>query len=310
MSKTKIVVLGGSGMLGSMLANALSREPEFTVSATVRSPELADRCRCTLPEVDWRILKLPCRDAEPLAAALKDAEWIINAIGITKPYVHDDDPAEIENALRINSLFPYDLAAHAAASGARLLQIATDCVYSGREGLYSEASIHDPFDVYGKTKSLGEVAHPVANHLRCSIIGPEPKSYVFLAEWFRRQAAGAEVSGFTNHQWNGITTLHFARLCAGIIRTAAPPHRVQHVVPAAPVSKYDLLRLFAASFGRPDIRINPVEAKTMIDRTLTTNHPEVNRELWSAAGYEAPPTIARMVEELAAFDYRFGGPTE
>lgn len=37
-----------------------------------------------------------------------------------------------------------------------LIQIATDCVYSGKKGDYLESDLHDPTDVYGKTKSLGE----------------------------------------------------------------------------------------------------------------------------------------------------------
>ena len=66
--------------------------------------------------------------------------------------------------------------------GARVLQIATDCVYSGAQGAYVETDLHDALDVYGKTKSLGECQEPNVYHLRCSIIGPEPKDFKFLIE--------------------------------------------------------------------------------------------------------------------------------
>ena len=39
----------------------------------------------------------------------------------------------------------------------KIFQIATDCVYSGRLGKYNEKSEHDDTDIYGVTKSLGEI---------------------------------------------------------------------------------------------------------------------------------------------------------
>ncbi|MGB8769288.1 MAG: sugar nucleotide-binding protein [Candidatus Korobacteraceae bacterium] len=306
MSRVNVTILGGSGMLGSMVADVLSRDPDLKVSATVRSGMLADHFAQSLPEVDWRVFEAASAERYAILGAIKGAHWIINAIGITKPYAHDDNPVEVENAIRLNSLFPYELAACALTSGAKVLQIATDCVYSGHRGSYSETDVHDPLDVYGKTKSLGEVLYPGTNCLRCSIIGPEPKSYVFLIEWFRRQPHGAVLNGFINHQWNGVTTLHFARLCIGAIKSGIPLSRLQHVIPSGSLSKHDLLRTFVAHFQRPDIRISPTEAKTVVDRTLSTKYEDVNRNLWVQAGYGEPPTIPAMIAELANFDYRFG----
>jgi dTDP-4-dehydrorhamnose reductase len=309
MSRTNVTILGGSGMLGSMVADVLSRDLDLQVSATVRSQALADRFARILPEVEWRVFTAASSGQDGILKAINSAHWVINAIGITKPYAHDDNPAEVENAIRINSCFPYDLASSAQATGARIIQIATDCVYSGHTGSYSETDLHDPLDVYGKTKSLGEVLYPGTHCLRCSIIGPEPKSYVFLIEWFRRQPNAAELNGFVNHQWNGLTTLHFARLCMGAVKSEITLPRLQHVIPTGSLSKYELLRTFATHFQRDDIRIHPTEAKTIVDRTLSTKYPDVNHNLWALAGYREPPTIPAMIAELASFDYRFGGTT-
>lgn len=309
MSQMNVTVLGGSGMLGSMVVDVLSRDPEFNVSATVRTSAMAEHFTRLLPTVEWNVFNAGHEGGVPVARALDGAQWIINAIGITKPYVNDDNPAEVENAIEINSLFPYHLAACARTSGAEVIQIATDCVYSGHTGSYHETDPHDALDVYGKTKSLGEASHAGTHCLRCSIIGPEPKSFVFLIEWFRRQPAGAALNGFINHQWNGITTLHFARLCMGAIKSGAPMSSLQHVIPNGSVSKYELLQIFANHFQRSDTKIRPTEAKVVVDRTLATKYEDVNRNLWLNAGYSEPPTIYTMVEELAKFDYRFGSST-
>jgi dTDP-4-dehydrorhamnose reductase len=112
------------------------------------------------------------------------------------------------------------------------------------------------------------------------------------------------VSGYTNHQWNGITTLHFARICQGIIKQDLDLPHVQHVVPSGIISKFELLQCFARLYDRPDIAITPTNAQAIIDRTLSTTNKPLNQLIWRAAGYSDPPSVQQMVEELARFDYR------
>ena len=306
MSK-KVIVLGSSGMLGSMVVDYLSRDPALEVTATVRTKELAAKCRERIPGVDWLIFNGGSPDSEKSLGTIHGYDWVINAIGITKPLIHDDNAAEVERALLINSLLPHQIARQAQKSGARVIQIATDCVYSGSKGGYLESDLHDALDAYGKTKSLGEVTYPQVHHLRCSIIGPEPKERKFLLEWFRGQPQKARVSGYVNHRWNGVTTLHFARLCRGIIAQNISLAHLQHVVPAGDVTKCELLQSFALHFRREDISITPSKATVIVDRTLKTTNEPMNQALWAAAGYSQPPSIPEMVAEMAGFDYKLGG---
>ena len=284
----KVVVLGASGMLGSMVLRELAGDDSLEVIGTVRESLDAERA-----------------GADDITRLLDGAAWAVNAIGVIKPYIRDDDAAAVERAVRVNGLFPHMLARAAEQSGCRVLQIATDCVYAGTIGNYREAAPHDALDVYGKTKSLGEVNSTAVHHLRCSIIGPEPKAHVSLLDWFLGQPEGAGVRGFTNHNWNGVTTLHFARLCRGIIRQALPLPRLLHVVPTGRVSKFEMLQSFARDYDRPDITITPQEAAVVIDRTLATDHDEVNRRVWASAGFEEPPSVPDMIADLA----RVSGPS-
>lgn len=295
----KVLVLGGTGMLGAMVADVLARDPGLDVTVTARERN----------GVEGSASRLPCLrfDAEvdpgAIASLAGGFPWIINAIGIIKPYIKDDRPEQTERAVRVNALFPHLLARAAEASGARVLQIATDCVYSGQAGRYREDASHDALDVYGKSKSLGEVPSPAMHHLRCSIIGPELKGHVSLLDWFRGQAEGAQLTGYANHQWNGVTTYHFARICQGIIRENLPLPIRQHVVPEGLVTKADMLETFARVYGRGDLEIRRGQATTVVDRTLETGNTDLNRILWRAAGYETPPTFQAMMEELAAHPF-------
>ena len=303
----RVIVLGGSGMLGSMVADYLSRDPDLKVTATVRTEALAGKCRGKLSGVSWRLFDADAPDLWNVLGVIDGHDWVINAIGITKPLIHDDNAFEVERAIRINSQLPHLIARRAQASGAQVLQIATDCVYSGSKGGYIESDLHDALDVYGKTKSLGEVFGSHVHHLRCSIIGPEPKEHKFLLDWFLGQPQNASVNGYVNHHWNGLTTLHFAKLCHGITtRSIAMPH-VQHVIPTGELTKCKLLESFARHFQREDVSITPTDAAVVIDRTLATTNEALNRELWSAAGYPQPPSVPEMVEELANYDYRLAG---
>jgi dTDP-4-dehydrorhamnose reductase len=222
-------------------------------------------------------------------------DYIVNAIGIIKPRINEQEMASRLTAIRVNSVFPHDLVAACNQYGTRMIQIATDCVYSGSQGLYGESALHDATDVYGKTKSLGEAQSTQALHLRASIIGPEQGRSSSLWEWVRGQTTGATINGFTNHQWNGVTTFHFGRVCAGLIKNRSDLAGVYHLIPGDIVNKQVLVSAIAIASGRGDITIKPVEAKDTIDRTLKTDHPPISEQLWQMAGFTKPPTIEEMV---------------
>jgi dTDP-4-dehydrorhamnose reductase len=304
---TRVVVLGASGMLGSMLVDVLARDQGLAVTGTVRDEASLRRGQERLPQVRWTACDAQPEVAESLDA-LEGHDWVVNAIGITKPFIKDDNPAQVERAVRINALLPHQIARRAEEVGASVLQIATDCVFSGARGHYREADAHDALDVYGKTKSLGEVSHPRLRHLRCSIVGPEAGAPRYLLGWFRGQAPKAQLDGFTNHLWNGVSTLHFAKLVRGIIRSGLELPALQHVVPRDTVTKAALLRQFARAFGREDITVHDCEAPVAVNRVLETSDPSTNRRLWEAAGHPSPPGIEEMMTELAAYTSRLAVP--
>jgi dTDP-4-dehydrorhamnose reductase len=200
---------------------------------------------------------------------------------------------------------PYEIAKKAQEYNAKVLQIATDCVYAGDKGRYVETDFHDAQDVYGKTKSLGEAWESNVYHLRCSIIGPEPKDFKSLMEWFLGQSPNKQLNGFVNHRWNGVTTLHFAKICYGIIINNVELPHIQHVMPSDEITKYDLLKAFAAIYEREDLAITPIETNVSIDRTISTLNGELNQKIWKLAGYDNIPSVVKMVDELSSYNYSF-----
>lgn len=292
----KVAVLGASGMLGSMVLSTLADAREFEIVATLRGAD----ARLDGAHVERLDASAPSK--EELVRALDGCSWAINCIGVIKHHIQDDQRETTERAIRVNALFPRALAGAAEATGCKVLQIATDCVYSGAKGAYLESDPHDAWDAYGKSKSLGEVPAPGMHHLRCSIIGPETGSdRRSLLEWFLGHPSGSVVTGYTNHLWNGVTTLHFARVCLGILREEPVLPHLVHLIPADALSKGELLRSIQSAFQRNDLRVDLKPAPHAIDRSLSTSNATLNHRLWSAAGYAEPPTLGEMVEELAAW---------
>ena len=221
---------------------------------------------------------------------------IINAVGVVKPRIDETNSDSVLNAIEVNSLFPRSIGSYCQAKEVHLIQIATDCVYSGTKGGYSEKDLHDPTDVYGKTKSLGEFSSDWITLMRCSIIGRENENRYSLVEWVNSQSSNASVNGFTNHNWNGVTTKVFGMISAGIIRNNLAPVGRVHLIPKDKVNKFQLVNLIKDELGRNDIEVKEFEANVVIDRTLSTELPELNSHLWESAGFENPPTISEMVK--------------
>ena len=285
---TRVLVLGATGMLGCMVQRVLDRNPDIEAVPATRDGEQGS------------VTFDAGSDSVEELVADGGYDWIVNAIGLIGPRIDERNPASVARAIDINASFPHRLAT-ALGGRQRVMQIATDAVFRGDSAPYVESDPHDASAVYARTKSLGEVASPGFINLRCSIVGPERPPPSSLLGWLLSQPWGARISGYTNHRWNGVTTWHFARLCEAVIRGEIGdlPSSL-HVVPGDSVTKAELLELSLDAFGRTDLSLTPQPAETAVDRRLSTNHPEINRRLWSAAGYPNPPPIGQMVRELAA----------
>ncbi len=203
--------------------------------------------------------------------------YFINCIGILSSKIDQKDSKSVRRAILVNALFPHELATLAQEIKARVIHTSTDGVFNKSAGVCLEDSPQECDDVYGKTKSLGEVIAPSVLNLRCSIIGPNSLKKQGLFEWFHNQSPGAEVHGYKDHVWNGVTTLQFAKLCRELIlqgcfdlvRDEAPVH---HFCPNQTVSKYELLQFFKAAF-RPDMTVKPVtNEERPVHRILDTRY--------------------------------------
>jgi dTDP-4-dehydrorhamnose reductase len=289
----KVLVLGSMGMLGSAVVRRLGTE-NLDLRATRRQPAQAG----VISEVTYQEFSVEQGNLGALLSSFGPDDYVVNCIGVIKQRMDDSRSADRIRAIRINSEFPYALSDLSSRQGFRVIQIATDCVFTGAEGNYLENSHHDAIDVYGKTKSLGEVPDARFLNLRCSIIGREVSGATSLVEWLLSQPQGGSIDGYTDHIWNGVTTAVFANLVAGLIGTRSELSGTFHFVPGESISKFELARSVLALFARGDVRVKPTSTPSPTDRTLATLYPETNQELWSLAGAARPATMDELLLTL------------
>jgi dTDP-4-dehydrorhamnose reductase len=155
----------------------------------------------------------------------------------------------------------------------RLLHASTDCVFSGKRGNYRVEDTPDPHDSYGLSKLLGESIAELGRCqiIRTSVIGPElGDDGKGLMAWFLKQKG--PVNGFTNHRWNGITTLEWAKVADEMLsRKLQPNTAIFQTSSAESLTKHELLKLISEDWPHKTA-INPAEAKETVDRTLVPIH--------------------------------------
>ena len=287
-------IFGSTGMIGSGVTRYLSKELHQVF-------ELNRDGISTYSGNQFLKFDASKDNVDSLIGQIPSGSTILNFIGVIRHKIDETQSESVVNAVKINSQFPRTLVMAALEKDFKVIQVGTDCIFSGSRGAYKESSVADPIDVYGRTKLEGEFLAENVMTLRVSVIGREWRSHIELMDWVLGIKSGEVLNGFNNHFWNGVTTLHLARIIEGILSNDLFRPGTFHLVPQDQISKSRLIASIASFGDRNDITIREFEGSTFVDRTLTTNFPEFNRILWGAAGYCTLPTIDLMIEEYFAW---------
>jgi dTDP-4-dehydrorhamnose reductase len=273
--KLRVLVLGATGMLGATFFRAFSADNSLETFGTMRDTGGAkyfapDLRNALIPNVHFE-----GETGLVSAFSIAKPDVVINCVGIIKQLPNANDHLE---SLAINASLPHRLAKYSGMLGARLVHFSTDCVFSGKNGKYREDDFPDAYDLYGRTKYLGEVDYENAVTLRTSIIGHELNSAKSLVDWFLSQSG--EVKGFTKAVFSGLPTIEVTRIVREFVIPNAKLRGLYHLS-VDPINKYDLLHLVAETYSK-EISIKPDE-HVIIDRSLNSDR------FRAATGFAAKP---------------------
>jgi len=284
MCKKKVLILGCTGMLGHTIFTKLLSLNTLDVYATARS--LDGYVGLFSPDYIHRIFVNV--DADNFDTIYKTIvtlkpDIVINCIGLIKQKPAANDPIR---AITINSLLPHKLSVVCHDVSARLIHMSTDCVFDGTKGSYTEDDPSTATDLYGKTKFLGELHHSHCVTLRTSIIGHELIGKYGLIEWFLKQQKN--VHGYTNAIYSGFSTIEMARIIYEFVIPNSALGGLYHVS-AAPISKFDLLKLVADKYEKK-IHIEPF-SNFYCNRSLDSS-------LFQRVTGYIPPTWPNLIETM------------
>ncbi len=269
----KFLVLGCNGMAGHIISLYL-KEQGYDVTGFARSKS------AFVPTIIGDAF-----NTELLRGAITAGNYdtVINAIGLLNQFAENNQSA----AANLNGYLPHFLADITANTHTQIIHMSTDCVFSGKTGGYTEASLPDGATFYDRSKALGELNDGKNLTLRNSIVGPDIKaSGIGLLNWFMQQP-GPSVKGYTGAIWTGQTTLQLAKTMEAAAKERA--YGLVNAVPDSSITKYDLLKLFNKHLRNDELTINPVDGVTADKSLIRTNFDFA----YTIPGYET------MIAELA-----------
>jgi len=247
----KILITGCNGFLGSNLIRFLSNS-NYEIVGTSLNDNLENK--------NFLFKKGDLSD--PLFAKsliqLVNPDIIINTVAWT-----DVDACEVqpEKAYQLNVATAENVARSISNKNTKLIYISTDQLFDGLQSFYSENSIPNPINVYGKTKLEAENVC-LSNHkntivVRTNFFGESPKNHKpSFAEWiFNSLNEKKEIKMFTDIFINPIEVSLFAK---AIEKTFSCEYSgILNIVGNERISKYDFGIRLAEKFGFDNSLIVP-----------------------------------------------------
>lgn len=268
----RYLVLGCTGMAGHLISQYLLEQGHCVFGYSRRKTSL-------VPSFNFSIF-----DQDQLQEAIlkADPDVVVNCLGVLNQAA-ENNKAE---AVYINSYLPHYLASILHGSEKKLVHLSTDCVFSGRKGVYRDKDAPDGQTFYDKSKALGEVWDDKNLTFRNSIIGPDISSDgIGLFNWFMAQKD--EINGYTKSIWSGITTLTLAKAIEKAVEVGLTG--LYQLSNNNRISKYELCRLFNRHFRDSHFKIKPIDGIVQ-DKSL----------LRSDAQFEfVVPSYEVMIKEMA-----------
>lgn len=272
----RILILGGNGMIGHKIYQIISKNHQdtwVTLRNSLNSYSYSEIYNSTkvVDNIDLVNFKLLLNQLN-----LINPDVIINACGIT---IRRGIDALKSNSIILNSALPHFLNEWVVANNKRLIHFSTDCVFTGAKGDYLDNDNKDAYDLYGSTKSMGEVIDSkYAITLRGSMIGSELENKTELFEWFLKQK-NKTIKGFNKVIYSGITTTKMAEIVIKLI-DQHPNLSGIYNISSKPILKFDLLKLWNDFFD--------INANIEIDNSYISNKNLISDNFYRKISVEQP----------------------
>jgi dTDP-4-dehydrorhamnose reductase len=200
-NQSKILILGGSGMLGKDLIEIFCKDSLYQVFAIYRN-------KVTFKYSNLTVLNFDLREKDNLIGTLNllKPDIIINCAAITNIDYCEDN---IDEAFYMHS----DLVSiiYNVVPNVKFVYVSTDSVFDGKLGNYTEDDLPNPLNIYAKSKLEGELNtlnfYNNCIIARTNIIGYHITNYRSLSEWaIIKLKTNESIIGFNDVYFNPLYT--------------------------------------------------------------------------------------------------------
>ena len=240
----KILILGANGMIGHKIYQYLDKKM-YKIIIHTRNPITAYSYSNFFSN-HFDNVHFDLSNFYMITSYLEkiNPDIIINCAGITTRRGIDRSNFEF---IKLNTLLPNILSEWVKSNEKKLIHFSTDCVFNGQNGPYLDSDLPDANDLYGKTKSLGEVTNKYTLTIRSSMIGLELENKTELLEWLLTNN-NRDIEGYDNAFYSGVSTIQMAKYINLILEKFIDLAGVINIS-SLPISKYNLLNLLIKKFN-------------------------------------------------------------
>jgi dTDP-4-dehydrorhamnose reductase len=274
MKNKRILVLGASGMAGHTITLYFQKKGYDVTTITQNHFNVFPNKNIVLDVFKREKLELIVKKG--------NFDSIINCVGILNELANKNP----DKAVYLNSYLPHYLSSITKDTNTKIIQMSTDCVFSGKKGQYTEYDFKDGETFYDRSKALGEITNDKDLTFRNSIIGPDiNENGIGLFNWIMKQ--DKPIKGYTRAMWTGVTTLTLAKAMEQAIEQNLTG--IYNLVNNQSISKYNLLQLFNKYFKNNSIEIEKYDG-VKVDKSLLRTRTDFKFEV---------PSYDEMVKEMS-----------
>ncbi|MGB5107173.1 MAG: SDR family oxidoreductase [Candidatus Zixiibacteriota bacterium] len=243
--RQKILVAGGSGLLGEALARQLCRNHE--VVATYQTNE------ARLPFGCGRSVKIDLSERDLALQLFRDQKFdvVINCAGATAvdrcetdhDYVQKGNVDVVDNLLEAGQSAKF-----------RLIQISTDYVFDGNDGPPTEQWKPNPINVYGTSKlvaeeKIGDSTMPCTILRVCALYSASPAAKTNTLKSILTALKSGSVYAAADDLYSNPTEVNELATAIEALLSKADLPRLLHVAPGEYLSRYQFALKVAETIG-------------------------------------------------------------
>lgn len=284
----KVLVIGGTGLVGNALVRAWSARGADVAAATYH-------CHAASP-----FLQLDMQDEARVREILGKHRPAVVAVPAANPFV-DYCERHPEQTRKVNVDGTLNVARACRDLSARMIFYSSDYVFDGAKGVYTEEDATCPINEYGRQKAEAErgvlAADPRNLVIRTSGAYGwqwEPKNFVLQIR--AKLSAGQEMSVADDVRYNPTYAENLAEITAELVETGAGG--IFHVVGADEIVRYAFALRAARAFGLDESLLKPAPMSTLASATPRPKESSLRTDKVRAAVSVPPLGVDKGLREM------------